>query len=249
MEYSIEELFKKGFHYGHRKWSSSSKMNNFVFGEKWGLYIIDLCKTVNLFSQAMEALSNCINKGGNVVFVGTKSQAKDVVKLAAESCNQFYINKRWLGGTLTNNHSTIELPLKKLKEMEAYEEDLSFQKLTKHERLLFSKKKDRLLELLSGIRELSGLPDMLIVVDPNREWNAITEAKKANVPVIALADTDTPDPNIIDYIVPGNDEGNSSITYFLNECVNIINSSRIIVNNDESKSDISNVVKEVPKNV
>lgn len=216
--FEIKELFEKGFHYGHRKWRSNPKMNEFVFCEKWGISIIDLCKTAQMFESAMNALHSCVKKGGKVLFVGTKHQAAQLIAQTAVECNQFYINKRWLGGTITNNFSTINLPLNKLNKMEKDEESGYVDKFTKRERLDFSKKKDKLLGLLDGIRHMNGIPDIVIVVDPKREGIAIKEAKLWNIPVIALADTDTPEPDLITYLVPGNDEGQGSIHYFLDKC-------------------------------
>jgi len=221
--FEIKDLFEKGFHYGHRKLRSNPKMNEFVFCEKWGISIIDLCKTNVMFGKALEALATCVKKGGKVLFGGTKHQASDSIAQAATSCNQYYINKRWLGGTITNNHSTINLPLNKLGKMEKEEESGYVDKLTKRERLDFQKKKEKLLGLFSGIRTMGGVPNMLIVIDPKRENIAVKEAKLWNIPVIALADTDTPEPAIINYLVPGNDEGKGSIEFFLEKCCEVIN--------------------------
>jgi len=218
--FEIKELFERGFHYGHRKWRSNPKMKDYIFCQRWGIDIIDLSKTVHLFNDAINALSSCVKKGGKVLFVGTKHQAKDLIAEHAKSCEQFYINKRWFGGTITNNYSTIGLPLNKLKKMEKEEE--SNQKLAKHERMDLIKKKDKLIELLGGIKDLGGVPDMLIVVDPKRENIAVREAHLRNIPVIALADTDTPEPSIIKHLVAGNDEGAASIEYFLAQCSNTI---------------------------
>ena len=221
--FEIKELFERGFHYGHRKWRSNPKMKDYIFCQKWGVDVIDLCKTTHLFQKAIEALSLCVKKGGKILFVGTKHQAQGLVEEYAKSCNQFYVNKRWFGGTITNNYSTIGLPLNKLKKMEKEEENIV--KLAKHERLNFLKQKEHLISLLGGIRELGGVPDMLIVVDPKRENIAVREAHLRNIPVIALADTDTPEPSIIKYLVPGNDEGTASIQYFLEQCAAAINAA------------------------
>lgn len=171
-----------------------------------------------MFENAMNALHACVKKGGKILFVGTKHQAAELVAQTATNCGQYYVNKRWLGGTVTNNFSTISLPLNKLNKMEKDEESGYVDKFTKRERLDFAKKKEKLLSLLSGIRHMGGVPDMIIVVDPKREGIAVKEAKLWNIPVIALADTDTPEPSMITHLVPGNDEGQGSIHYFLQKC-------------------------------
>lgn len=221
--FEVQELFELGFHYGHRKWRSNPKMSEFVFCEKWGISIIDLCKTAPLFETALNAVYDCAKKGGKILFVGTKHQAKDVIAEVANSCNQYYVNKRWLGGTITNNFPTIHLPLNKLTKMEKDEESGYISKFNKKERLDFKKKKDKLLGLLEGVRNLGNLPNLLVVVDPKREGIAIKEAKLFNIPVVALADTDTPEPASIKYIVPGNDEGKAAIEFFLHKCADAVN--------------------------
>jgi len=242
--FEIKELFEKGFHYGHRKWRSSPKMNEFIFCEKWGISIIDLCKTTHMFENAMNALHACVKKGGKILFVGTKHQAAELVAQTAKNTNQHYINKRWLGGTITNNFSTISLPLNKLVKMEKDEESGYIEKFAKRERLDFSKKKEKLLGLLAGIRNMAGVPDMLVVVDPKREGIAIKEAKLWNIPVIALADTDTPEPSMITYLVPGNDEGQGSIHYFLQKCEKTILDAQKYIEIKKPKDEASKEGKE-----
>lgn len=237
--FEIKELFERGFHYGHRKWRSNPKMSEFIFGEKWGVSIIDLCKTTYMFETALNALHACVKKGGKVLFVGTKHQASSLIAQAAQNCNQYYVNKRWLGGTITNNHSTINLPLNKLNKMEKDEESGYIEKFTKRERVDFAKKKEKLIALLGGIRSLGGVPNILVVVDPKRENIAIREAKLWNMPVIALADTDTPEPDMITHLVPGNDEGQASIEFFLEKCTQTINDalSFVVAKNEKTPSE------------
>lgn len=219
--FAIKDLFELGFHYGHRKWRSNPKMKQFVFCEKLGGYVIDLCQTVPMFHAALNTLRNCSAKGGKILFVGTKHQAKDLIQVAAESCDQFFVNKRWLGGTLTNK-TTIDSSIMKLKELERQEEGGYVEKLSKHERLKFQKDKEKMVKSLGGLKKLKGVPDMLVVVDPNVGRTAVSEAKLMGIPVVALADTDTPDPDSIEYLVPGNDEGKASIQFFLDQCVQAI---------------------------
>jgi len=245
--FEIKELFELGFHYGHRKWRSNPKMNEFIFCEKWGISIIDLSKTVPLFEKALNAIYDCVRKGGKVLFVGTKHQAKDQIAKTASECHQFYVNKRWLGGTITNNFSTIQLPLNKLTKMEKNEESGYINKFTKKERLDFSKKKDKLLGLLQGIRNLHGNPNMLVVVDPKREDIAVKEARLHNIPVIALADTDTPEPSMIKYIVPGNDEGVKVIDFFLARCQEAINQALLDLKEEQESNQKKKEAKEEAK--
>jgi small subunit ribosomal protein S2 len=219
--FGIEELFERGFHYGHRKWRSSPKMKQFVFCEKWGIYIIDLCQTVPMFIRALETLKACSAKGGKVLFVGTKHQASELLKEAALSCNQFYVNKRWLGGTITNN-ATIGMSINKLAKLEKDEAAGLVENLTKKEKALFAQAKEKKLALLSGIRNLHGAPDILVVVDPRKEETAIKEAAILNIPVIALTDTDARSPEMISHCVPGNDESKAAISFFLEKCVEAI---------------------------
>lgn len=245
--FEVKDLFEKGFHYGHRKWCSSPKMKDFIFCEKWGTSIIDLTKTAPLFERALNALYACAKKGGRILFVGTKHQAADLIMQTAQNCGQYYINKRWLGGTITNNLSTISLPLNKLAKMEKDIEAGYVDKLTKRERQQIYKKREKIVGLFSGIKNLNGVPDMLVVVDPKREGIAIKEAKLGNIPVIALADTDTPEPGLITYLVPGNDEGQGAIQYFLYMCEQTINKAVKeaehkevkAVENSEAKTDAS----------
>jgi small subunit ribosomal protein S2 len=222
----IEDLFAAGMHYGHNIRRSSSKMKKYVYGERWGISVIDLCQTAILFDKALNQLQHIVSKGGRVLFVGTKYQAKDLVEQAAKDSEQSFITKRWLGGTITNNYSTVGVLSQKLNKMERDEEAGYVSKLSKNEQSKFAKKKEKYLGLISGVRNLNSTPDVLIVVDAKREAIAISEAYKLGIPVIALADTDALDPTLIKYIVPGNDEGTASIKLFLDNCVQIINESK-----------------------
>lgn len=216
--FSITELFNLRFHYGHKWCRSNPKMKNYIFCQRWGISIIDLCKTSVLFENALNVLYACARSNGKILFVGTKHQAKDLIAQNAVECGQYYVNHRWLGGTITNNFSTIVLPLNKLKKLEKDQETGFIDKYTKKERTMFQKEKERLEKLLNGIRNMDGIPDMLVVVDPKSSHTAIREANLMNIPVLALADTDTPEPKLIKHIVPGNDESKSTIGFFLTKC-------------------------------
>lgn len=218
----IEELFISGFQYGHKSIKSSPKMKRYIHSIKWGISIIDLCQTAMLLKQALDYLFNVVSKGGSVLFVGTKYQARDLVKKYATECNQFYINKRWLGGSLTNYANTLLKKVEKLQEIEKNRDLGIIANYSKKEQLKISENERKINELIEGVRNMLDLPDLLIVIDAKREEKALKEAKKFNIPAIVLADTDTPDPQILSYIVPGNDDGVSSIDLFLNKCKDTI---------------------------
>lgn len=232
--FGIVDLFKLGFHYGHRRWRSSPKMLPFIFCEKWGVHIIDLCKTLPMMEKALSALKATAAKGGKILFVGTKNQAKGIVEEIANACGQPYVNQRWLGGTMTN-WQTIRSSIDKLRKMEEEEASGYIEKFAKNERLEFKKKKDKLLKFIGGIREMGGIPDFLVVVDTKREMTSIQEARVLKIPVVALADTDSPSPEDVSFLVPGNDDGVSSIKFFLEKCQEAIL---------EGKSEIKLVKKE-----
>mgnify|MGYP003678354812 CR=1 FL=1 len=216
--FTVEELFKKGFHYGHKITCTNTKMKPYIFDTRWGISIIDLTKTTVLFNSALKLLDEIIKKNGKVLFVGTKNQAKSLIKKTATECGEFYVNQRWLGGTITNNHFTIGVMSSQLKKIQLNEESGFVLNFAKKEQLELNRKKTKLLNLIEGIKELKGEPDLLIVIDAQKEKNAILEANKRKIPVIALTDTDTSFPDMISNIVPGNDEGALCIEFFLEQC-------------------------------
>ncbi|WP_342261998.1 30S ribosomal protein S2 [Alphaproteobacteria bacterium endosymbiont of Tiliacea citrago] len=219
---SIEELFAAGFQYGHKSIKSSPKMKKFVHSIKWGISVIDLCQTSVMFAQALDYLFKVVKKGGSVLFLGTKYQSRDLVQKYAKECGQYYINKRWLGGSITNYHNTILTQIKKLEEIERLEELGILAKYGKKEQVKIAEKKEKLLSLVEGARTMPKLPDLLIVVDAKKEHIALSEAKIAGIPTIVLADTDTPDPSISSHIIPGNDDGFDSVDFFLSKCKSVI---------------------------
>lgn len=215
---SIEELFAAGFQYGHKAIKSSPKMKKYIHSVKWGISIADLCQTAVLFSEALQALYDVVRKGGNVLFLGTKYQAKDLIIKYAKECNQFYINKRWLGGSITNHANTLITQIRKLEEIERLEDLGILQKYGKKEQVKIGEKREKLISLIEGVRTMPKLPDLMIVVDAKKEHIALLEAKSFGIPTIVLADTDTQDPSIISHVVPGNDDGFASIDFFLSKC-------------------------------
>ena len=201
--FTMRQLLEAGVHFGHttRRWNP--KMAPYIFGERNGVHILDLEQTSPLFSQALSFLRDVVSGGGRVLFVGTKRQASEIVANAAERCGQYYVNHRWLGGTLTN-WKTISFSIKRLKDLEARlaEENLG---LTKKELLNLTRNQEKLERALGGIKDMGGLPDAIFVIDTNKEHIAIAEAKVLNIPVVAVLDSNS-DPNGVDYPIPGNDD-------------------------------------------
>ena len=201
---SMKQLLESGVHFGHatRRWNP--KMAKYIFTARNGIYIIDLQKTANEIEKAYAALLNIVKDGGKVLFVGTKKQAQDAVKEEALRCDQFYVNQRWLGGTLTN-FKTIRKRIKKLQDLYKMEEDGEFAKLPKKEVIKLIAEREKLEKFLGGIKEMKKLPDALFIVDPRKEHNAILEARKLNIPVFGIVDTNC-DPDDVDYVIPANDD-------------------------------------------
>jgi len=184
-------------------------MKEYIFGERNGIYIIDLDKTVAKIEEAYKELFNIVQNNGTVLFVGTRKQTQDVIKEEATRCNQFYVDQRWLGGTLTN-YKTIRRSIARLYEIEKMEEDGIFEVLPKKEVILIKKEKERLDKYFGGIKEMKGLPQAMFVVDPKSEHNAVAEAHRLNIPVFALVDTNC-DPEEVDYVIPANDDAIRSV--------------------------------------
>ncbi|WNF35432.1 30S ribosomal protein S2 [Bacillaceae bacterium IKA-2] len=201
---SMKQLLEAGVHFGHQTRRWNPKMDRYIFTERNGIYIIDLQKTVKKVDEAYYFVRDLAAKGGKVLFVGTKKQAQDSVKDEAERCGMYFINQRWLGGTLTN-FETIQKRISRLKQLEKMEEDGTFEVLPKKEVIILNKEKNRLEKFLGGIKNMKGIPDALFIIDPRKERIAIAEAHKLNIPIVAIVDTNC-DPDEIDYIIPGNDD-------------------------------------------
>ena len=214
-EITIEELLESGVHFGHnvRRWNP--KMEEYIFGVRNNIHMFDLRLTVPLINKALEKLHDVISKSGKVLFVGTKKQCSMIVKELATENEQFYINKRWLGGTLTN-WKTISNSINRLDELEnTLGDEKIANNLSKKELLDLSREKDKLLSNIGGIRNLSGKPDLLVIFDTVKDKLAVLEAKKLGIPIIAIADTNS-DPEPIDFIIPGNDDAIRSINLYAN---------------------------------
>lgn len=210
--FTMRQLIESGVHFGHntRRWNP--KMQQYIFGVRDGVHIIDLQQSVPMLYRAMQVARDVAAKGGRVLFVGTKRQAQLPIKEAAERCGQYFVNHRWLGGTLTN-WKTISVSIKRLKEIDAKEEKGEYEGLTKKERLKINREREKLDRSLGGIKDMGGRPDLLFVIDVPKEELALLEAKKLNIPVIAICDTNA-DPDGIDYPVPGNDDALRAINLY-----------------------------------
>jgi len=212
-EYSMRQLLEAGVHFGHQTHRWNPKMKSYIFGERNGIHILDLSQSVPLLHQSLVKVRDVVAGGGRVLFVGTKRQAQGPVAEAARRCAQYYMNVRWLGGTLTN-WETISNSIRRLKEME---ERLAGggAGLNKKETLQLNRERERLEASLGGIREMGGLPDLMFVIDVKKEAIAIQEARKLGIPVIAIVDTNC-DPDNIDYVIPGNDDASRAISLYCN---------------------------------
>ena len=218
----MKELLEAGVHFGHqvRRWNP--KMKEYIFGERNGIYIIDLQKTQKLFRDALNFVQESLTERPNqkVLFVGTKRQAQDAIKEEAERCGQYYVNNRWLGGLLTN-YQTVQKSIAKLKEIEAMREDGRFEMLTKKERLKLDREHESLMKNLSGIKDMGGKPDLLFVIDVRKEDIAVKEANRLGIPIVAVVDTNC-SPEGIDHVIPGNDDALRAIRLFASRIADAI---------------------------
>lgn len=204
-----EKLLSSGIQFGHKTDKWNPKMDKYIFNKKGDIHIIDLNSTIVGIENAYTFVKEKLAKGGDILFVGTKKQAADGVKAAAEKCGMYYVNKRWLGGILTN-YKTIKNRIAKIDEFERMEQDGTFERLPKKEVLKLRKQYDKLVGFLGGIREMKKLPAVIFIVDVKKEINAIKEAKILNIPVVALVDTNN-DPDLVDVIIPGNDDSMKAV--------------------------------------
>jgi len=201
---SMKQLLEAGVHFGHQTRRWNPKMEKYIFTERNGIYIIDLQKTVKKVEEAYNFVKSVAETGGTILFVGTKKQAQDSVKEEAERCGMYWINQRWLGGTLTN-FQTIQKRIARLHELERMQEDGTFDLLPKKEVIILRKEQERLEKFLGGIKNMKQLPDALFVIDPRKERIAVAEARKLGIPIVGIVDTNC-DPDEIDYVIPGNDD-------------------------------------------
>jgi small subunit ribosomal protein S2 len=213
-----------GVHFGHQTKRWNPKMKKFIFDARNGIYIIDLSKTLSALEGACEFLAKTVGQGGRVLFVGTKKQAQEAVKESAKSCGQLYVTERWLGGTLTNL-KTIKRSLGRLKQIEKMETDGTINNYVKQEQSALRREAARLFKNLDGIRTMDNLPDAMFVVDIKREHNAVAEARRLKIPIVAIVDTNC-DPDLVDYPVAGNDDAIRSVRLILSVIIQTIMQAR-----------------------
>ena len=213
-EFTMRQLLEAGVHFGHQTHRWNPKMKRYIYGERSHIHILDLSKTVPLLHQALVQVRDTVAKGGRVLFVGTKRQAAEPIAEAAGRCAQYYINHRWLGGTLTN-WQTVSHSIKRLKELQAMFESGGGEGLTKKELLNLERERDKLDRALGGIANMGGLPDLMFVIDTNKEAIAVKEARKLGIPVVAVVDTNC-DPDDINFPFPGNDDAARAISLYCN---------------------------------
>ena len=201
---SMKQLLEAGVHFGHQTRRWNPKMGQYIYTERNGIYIIDLQKSVGMVDDAYNAISDTVANGGTILFVGTKKQAQDAIKSEAERCGMYYINERWLGGMLTN-FKTIQSRVRRLKQIEAMQEDGTFDVLPKKEVIELKKELAKLQKNLGGIKDMKKVPDAIFIVDPKKERICVQEAHTLGIPLIGICDTNC-DPEDLDYIIPGNDD-------------------------------------------
>ncbi|MDN5367592.1 MAG: small subunit ribosomal protein [Thermovirga sp.] len=217
---SMKQLLESGVHFGHQTRRWNPKMKPYIFTERNGVYILDLQKTVKGLERAYDFLREVSKGGGSVLFVGTKKQAQETIRDEALRCGQFYINHRWLGGLLTN-FSTIRRRVNRMIELQELEEKESMERMSKKELAALKKERAKLEKFLLGIKDMRSLPDALVIVDPRRENIAVMEARKLNIPIVAIVDTNC-DPDLIDFPIPGNDDAIRAIRLIIGTLANAI---------------------------
>jgi len=210
--FTMRQMLEAGVHFGHstRRWNP--KMEPFIFGDRNKTHILDLQQTMPLFHQALQALSDVTSRGGRVLFVGTKRAAAEKIAETARNCGQYYVNHRWLGGMLTN-WSTVSQSIRRLRDLEGRFESGEIKQLTKKEILQVTREQEKLERTLGGIKEMGGIPDMLFILDTNKEAIAVQEANRLGIPVVAVVDSNA-NPDGVDYIIPGNDDAMRAITFY-----------------------------------
>jgi small subunit ribosomal protein S2 len=222
----LEDLFKAGAHFGHKTRYWNPKMKPYIFGKRNKIHIINLDKTFRLYQDAVNFVSKvAAKKGGKVLFVGTKRAAQEIIAEEAQRCSMPYVNHRWLGGMLTN-YKTVRQSIKRLKELEKMKESGAFERLTKKEGLMRTREMNKLELSLGGIKFMGGLPDVILVVDSDKERIAIEEAKKLGIPVIGIVDTNS-NPDDVDYLIPANDDAKRAIRCYLGGIVDAILDAKV----------------------
>jgi len=241
---SMKELLEAGVHFGHQTRRWNPKMKEYIFGERNGIYIVDLQKTLKLFKDAMRFVAEQAALGKNVLFVGTKRQAQEAIAEEATRCSQFYINQRWLGGLLTN-YSTVQKSIKRYKELDAMATEGNWEGRAKKEIGRLERERKHLHQNLAGIKDMGGLPDLLFVVDSNKEAIAVKEARKLGIPVVAVVDTNC-DPDEVDYVIPGNDDALRAIRLFTTKVADAVVEGRSLATEQEFVPEKADVAEDAP---
>ncbi|MBI2956894.1 MAG: 30S ribosomal protein S2 [Acidobacteria bacterium] len=223
---TMKELLEAGVHFGHQTRRWNPKMKEYIFGERNGIYIVDLQKTLKMFKEAAQYVADLAAQGKSLLFVGTKRQAQEAIAEEAQRCGMFYVNHRWLGGTLTN-WATIQKSIKRYKELEAMEEDGRMAQIPKKEAIRLRRELRHYRDNLVGIKDMPGLPDSLFVIDSDKEAIAVQEARKLAIPVVAVVDTNC-DPDQVDHIIPGNDDALRAIRLFTSKVADAVLEGRQI---------------------
>ncbi len=211
-DFSLRQLLEAGAHFGHNTHRWNPKMERYIFGKRNSVHIMDLAQTVPLLHQALKTVSDTVANGGRVLFVGTKRQASEIIADSAKKSAQYYVNHRWLGGTLTN-WNTISASIKRLRKLEQMLSGSGAESFTKKERLMLSREHDKLELALGGIKDMGGVPDLMFVIDTNKEKNAVDEARRLKIPVVAILDSNC-NPDLIDHPIPGNDDASRAISLY-----------------------------------
>jgi small subunit ribosomal protein S2 len=216
----MKELLEAGVHFGHQTKRWNPKMKEYIFGERNGIYIIDLQKTLKLFKEASAFITDLASGGKRILFVGTKRQAQDAIREESEKCGQYFVNQRWLGGLLTN-FQTVQKSIKRLKDLESMQTDGRYEKLTKKERIKLDRERESLNKNLSGIKGMNRLPDAIFIIDVKKEEIAVAEANRLGIPIVAVVDTNC-SPEGIDYVIPGNDDALRAVRLFASRIADAI---------------------------
>jgi small subunit ribosomal protein S2 len=234
MVVTMKELLEAGVHFGHQVKRWNPKMKKYIFGQRNGIYIIDLQKTVKMFEVAYNFVKDLSAKGETILFVGTKKQAQDVILEESQKSESFYVNQRWLGGMLTN-YKTVKQGIDKLKKIEVMKEDGTYELLTKKEVAKHETERTRLEKNLSGVKQMGSLPGAIFIIDPKKESIAVAEARKLSIPIVALVDTNC-NPDDIDYVVPGNDDAIRSIRLLCSKMSEAVVEGKSILNKTKEEA-------------
>jgi small subunit ribosomal protein S2 len=241
----MKELLEAGVHFGHQTKRWNPKMKEYIFGERNGIYIVDLQKTLKLFKDAMRYVGEMAAQGKSVLFVGTKRQAQEAVAEEATRCNQYYVNQRWLGGLLTNM-TTVQKSIKRLKELDSLANDDGWAGRAKKEVGRLERERKHLQQNLAGIKDMNGVPDLLFVIDSNKEAIAVKEARKLGIPVVAVVDTNC-DPDEVDYVIPGNDDALRAIRLFTNKISDAVIEGRALATEHDFSAEKIITTEESPQ--